>query len=93
MTLCRFFQFPKLLIPQNQGMEETLTKLRKHFPSLPQNALMKIYKARIERMRLLMLKNIPHDIRWVIEARVRLAGELSDSFISYMPGLGKKHLC
>lgn len=70
-------------------MEETLTKLRKHFPSLPQNALMKIYKARIERMRLLMLKNIPHDIRWVIEARVRLAGELSDSFISYMPGLGK----
>ena len=36
-----------------------------------------------------MINGIPKDIRWVIEARVRLSGELSDSFISYMPGLGK----
>ena len=70
-------------------MEETLSKLHRHFSSLPQNALMKIYKARVERMRLLMIHGIPNDIRWVIEARVRLTGELSDSFISYMPGLGK----
>ena len=70
-------------------MEETLAKLHKHFPSLPQNAVMKIYKMRLERMRLLMVHGIPHDIHWVIEAKVRLAGELSDSFISYMPGLGK----
>ena len=40
-------------------------------------------------MRLLMCKNIPDEIRWIIEAQVRLGGELSDSFISYMPGFGK----
>ena len=29
------------------------------------------------------------DIRWLIEAKVRLSGESSNSFISYMPGTGK----
>ncbi|KAK9195367.1 hypothetical protein WN943_003488 [Citrus x changshan-huyou] len=38
-----------------------------------QNALLTIYKARYERMRLLMRKNIPANIRWLIEAKVRLA--------------------
>ena len=55
---------------------EILAKLHKRFPSLPQNALLTIYKARSERMRLLMRNNIPADIRWLIEAKVRLAGEL-----------------
>ena len=70
-------------------MEETLATLHKYFPALPRNALIKIYKARTERLRILMIHGIPNDIRWVIEARVRLAGESSDSFIPYMPGLGK----
>lgn len=70
-------------------MDEILAKLQKRFPSLPQNEILKIYKARAESMRLLMSKSIPDEIRWIIEARVRLAGELSDSFISYMPGFGK----
>ena len=48
---------------------------------------MKVYKARLKRMRLPMIKGIPTDIRWIIEARVRLAGEFSDSFISHLPGL------
>ncbi|KAK9175230.1 hypothetical protein WN944_027236 [Citrus x changshan-huyou] len=39
-----------------------------------QNALFTIYKALSERMRLLMRNNIPADIRWLIEAKVRLAG-------------------
>ncbi|XP_024042762.1 uncharacterized protein LOC112099576 [Citrus clementina] len=53
------------------------------------NALRKIYKARCERLRLLMINGIPSDIRWLIEAKVRLAGEFSGQFVSYMPGFGK----
>ena len=56
-------------------MEEVLANLHKQFPSLPQNSLIKVYKARLERMRLLTIHGIPNDIRWVIEAQVRFAGE------------------
>ena len=70
-------------------MEEIQHKLHKHFPSLPQNALKKIYKTRCEQMRLLMINDIPSYIRWLIEVKVRLAGEFSDTFISYMPDFGK----
>ena len=70
-------------------INEILAKLHKRFSSLPQNALLTIYKARSERMRLLMRNNIPADIRWLIEAKVRLAGELPPKFIAFMPGCGK----
>ena len=40
-------------------------------------------------MRLIMRNNIPADIRWLIEAKVRLAGELPLKFIAFMPGCGK----
>ena len=69
---------------------EILAKLHKRFPSLPQNSLLTIYKARSERMQLLMRNNIPADIRWLIEAKVWLAGELPPKFIAYMPGCGKE---
>ena len=36
-----------------------------------------------------MRNNIPADIRWLIKAKVRLAGELPLKFITYMPGCGK----
>jgi hypothetical protein len=36
-----------------------------------------------------MNHGIPEDIRWLIEAKVRLSGESSNSFISYMLGTGK----
>ena len=36
-----------------------------------------------------MIKGIPTDIRWIIKARVRLAGESSDFFISHLSGLGR----
>jgi hypothetical protein len=32
-----------------------------------------------------MNHGIPEDIRWMIEVKVRLSGESSNSFISYMP--------
>ena len=67
----------------------SLLNLRKQFLSLPQNALMKIYKARCERLRMLMHKGIPRDICWKIEAKVYLTSKSLDLFISYMPNLGK----
>jgi hypothetical protein len=36
-----------------------------------------------------MNHGIPEDIHWLIVAKVRLSGESSISFISYMPGTGK----
>ena len=36
-----------------------------------------------------MDQGIPEDVRWLIEAKVRLAGELPDSFSKHKPGLGK----
>jgi len=36
-----------------------------------------------------MNHEIPEDIHWLIEAKVRLSGEYSNSFISYMPKTGK----
>jgi len=36
-----------------------------------------------------MNHGIPKDVRWLIEAKVRLSGESSNSFISYMFGIGK----
>jgi hypothetical protein len=68
---------------------KTLEKLTKYFPALTQNAITKIYRARCERLRLLMNHEIPDDIRWMIETKVRLSGESSNSFIFHMPGIGK----
>jgi len=70
-------------------MDITLEKLKKYFLALPLNAIAKIYCARCARLRLLMNHGIPEDIRWLIEAKVRLSGESSNSFISYMLGTGK----
>jgi hypothetical protein len=70
-------------------MDTTLEKLEKYFPALPPNTITRIYYARCARLRLLMNHGIPEDIRWLIEAKVRLSGESFNSFISYMPGTRK----
>ena len=70
-------------------MDTTFEKLKKYFPALPQNAITKIYRAKCARLKLLMNHGIPEDICSLIEAKVRLSGESSYSFISYMPGTGK----
>jgi len=36
-----------------------------------------------------MNHGIPEGIRWLIDAKVRLSGESSNSFILYIPGIGK----
>jgi hypothetical protein len=70
-------------------MDTALEKLKKYFSTLPPNTIAKIYRVRCERLKLLMNHGIPQDIRWLIEAKVRLLGESSNSFISYMFGTGK----
>ena len=70
-------------------MEETLSKLRNKFPTLPQDVLRKIYKCRLERMKTFMRLGLPEDIRWLIEAKVRLAGEFQDSYNIFMPEIGR----
>ncbi|KAL6497280.1 hypothetical protein OROGR_029209 [Orobanche gracilis] len=66
-------------------MDSMLSNLRKYYPSLPVG---RIYRVRLERLRVLMRNGIPEDIRWLIEAQVRLSGEFSNSF-KYMSGTGK----
>lgn len=70
-------------------MEESLAKLRIRFPTLPQDVLRKIYSCRLERMKALMRLGLPGDIRWIIEAKVRLAGEFNKSFVKRLPGMGR----
>ncbi|KAL6518079.1 hypothetical protein OROMI_033780 [Orobanche minor] len=65
-----------------------LSNLRKYYPSLPVNIIKRIYRARLERLRMLMINGIPEDIRWLIEAQVRLSGEFLNSF-KYMPSTGR----
>ncbi|KAK4836121.1 hypothetical protein QYF36_018817 [Acer negundo] len=50
---------------------------------------MTIYEAQFEILGMLMHKGIHVDVHWLIDAKVRLAGEFSDSFIAYMSGLEK----
>jgi len=84
-----FLPYLNLFSNSHLKMDTTLEKLKKYFPALLQNAITKIYRARCERLRLLMNHGIPEDICWLIKAKVRLSGESSNSFISYMPGIGK----
>ena len=64
-------------------------KTKKYFPALPPNTIAKIYRARCARLRLLMNHGILEDICWLIEAKVWLSCDSSNSFISYMPKTGK----
>jgi hypothetical protein len=60
-------------------MDITLEKLKRYFPTLPRNTLTKIYCVRCERLRLLMNHSMPKDICWIIEVKVRLWSESSNS--------------
>jgi len=84
-----FLLFLHLFSNSHLKIDTTLEKLKKYFPVLPPNAIAKIYRAKCARLRFLMNHGIPEDICWLIEAKVQLLGESSNSFISYMPGTGK----
>ena len=70
-------------------MDASLVSLKTRFPTLPQDVLKKIYSCRMERIRTLMLFGLPEDIRWIIEAKVRLSGEFLKSFEKRLPGMGR----
>ena len=70
-------------------MEESVAKLKNRFPTLPKDVLRKIYSCRLERMKTFKRLGFPEDVRWIIEAKVRLAGEISNSFIKPLPGTGR----
>jgi len=70
-------------------MDIILEKLKKYFHVLSKNAIAKIYRARCEKLRLLINHGVPKDIHWMIEAKVQLSGKSSNSFISYMSKTGK----
>jgi Carlavirus putative nucleic acid binding protein len=67
-------------------MDEILAVLQKRFPPFPQNILLKLYRVRSERLRMLMRKGIPEDIRWIIEGKVREDEQLP---VSHLPGTGR----
>ena len=70
-------------------MDQNLSNLCKRFPSLPVNILIKIYKRRFETLKVLTRLGMPAEIRWLIEAKVRLAGELPEPSRLSLSGLGK----
>ena len=68
-------------------MEASLATLKNQFHTLPLDILKKIYKCRLERMKTLTCLGLSEHVRWIIEAKVRLGGELNDSFIKRLPSL------
>ncbi|KAL6583999.1 hypothetical protein OROMI_003288 [Orobanche minor] len=70
-------------------MEKALKNIEKQFPFLSNKVILKIYKTRLERMRLLMNNGIPFDVRFIIEVKVRMEGEFTEPPTRFLPGLGK----
>lgn len=70
-------------------MDVAVSSLSKRFPRIVKNDLIKIYHARCERLRLLMIKELPVDLRWLIEAKVRISGEFPNSIVPRLAGLGR----
>ncbi|KAL6553812.1 hypothetical protein OROMI_019485 [Orobanche minor] len=66
-----------------------LIAIEKRYPYLSKKMISKIYKSRLERMRLLMNNDIPFEIRLIIEAKVRIEGEFTATPTRFLPGLGK----
>ena len=70
-------------------MEETLVRLRNKFPTLPKDILKKIYDCWLERMKEFTCLRFLENMRWIIEAKVRLVGEIHESFVKSMLGIGR----
>ena len=70
-------------------MEKTLKNIEKQFPFHSKKVLLEIYKNRFVRMQLFMKYNVPPDVRFIIEAKVRIEGEFNAPPTRFLPGLGK----
>ena len=51
--------------------------------------LRKIDNCRLEKMKAFTHLGLLEDIRWLIEVKVRLAGEFQDSYNRFIPGMGR----
>ncbi|KAL4377040.1 hypothetical protein GQ457_02G026900 [Hibiscus cannabinus] len=67
-------------------MDAILSTLQKRLSSIPRNMILKLYKVRIERLRMLMHKGMPTDVCMLIEAKVRYEEYLP---FLHLPGTGK----
>jgi len=56
---------------------------------MPRDVLRLIYQYRLQRSRVLINSRLPRDMQEIIEAKVRLVGELLSSFVKHLPGMGK----
>ena len=67
-------------------MDDIVLKLHKRFYCLPRNMILKIYKVRFERLRMLMRKGMPEDVRLIIKKKVQ-----HEEYISFihLPGTGR----
>jgi len=70
-------------------MENALENVKRTYPNMPQDILKLIYKYCLERSRVFIKSGLPRDLQEVIEAMVRLAGELLSSFVKHLPSMGR----
>jgi len=70
-------------------MEEVLKDLKIQFPTLSRDVLQKIHQNRIERWVVLRSSRLPKDVCQIIEAKVRLAGEIPNFLLKRLPGMGR----
>jgi len=56
---------------------------------MSRDVLRLIYQYHLERSRVLIKSGLSRDMQEIIEARVRLAGELSSSFLKHLSGMRK----
>jgi len=78
-----------LSFKKENNMEEAIKNLKKQFLTLSRDVLKKIHKDRIERWVVLKSSCLLKDICQIIEAKVRLAGEFSNSLLKRMLGMGR----
>ena len=70
-------------------MDAAISSMSKHFPFFVKKDVITIYHARCERLRLLMTKGMPVNLRLLIEAKVRIDGEFSNEIVPRLAGLDK----
>ncbi|KAH1082135.1 hypothetical protein J1N35_021896 [Gossypium stocksii] len=59
-------------------MDNVVSKLHKQFYCLPRNMIVKLYKVRCERLRMLMHKGMPTNIQVIIEGKVGVVMQESE---------------
>ena len=72
-------------IKKDVKLEEILARLKERFPPFRRSVLLQLYRVRMERLRMLMIKGVPEDVRLTIEGKVRNEEKPP---IFHLPGTG-----